>query len=77
MVNSMIGIDVFNKANKKQFEPVILYAHPIKPIIAISDGMITMNTIITALKLLRFTSNMISIIMRPALISSFTSSRIS
>ena len=65
MVNSMIGIDVFNKANKKQVNPVILYAHPIKPSIADNEKNIVMKIRDTPCKLLRFVNRIRSIIIKP------------
>ena len=69
IVSRMIGIEVFNKAKRNLSDPVILYAHPINPIIDTSEKTITIITIPTAGRLRRLINKIAIIMTRPAFTS--------
>ena len=76
MVKRIIGIDVLSNAKRNRSDPVMLYIQPMKPIMDTKENPITINTIITPGKLLRFNKSITTIMRMPTLINDCTSSRI-
>ena len=71
LYNKIIGIEEFAIVNKNLSDPIILYAQPIKPIIAPRDSPIRISTTPTPIKLRRLTKSTKTITKTPALTKTF------
>ena len=76
MVSKMIGMDVLAKVNRNLPEPVNLNIHPMKPIIAPKESIITVITMATAAQFRKFNNRIMIMMNIPVAMSPFTSSRI-